>query len=127
MSNFVTHLESAIDQTRFEPGQLLTLHRDRPIWVRYDLAAIQRSVTRSQMESRGPSLWRWRELLPVQSNSAVASLGESITPLMAIPRLGKILGLNDLWVKDDSQLPTGSFKSRGQAVAISMARELGVK
>ena len=126
VSNFVTHLESAIDQTRFEPGQLLTLHQDRPIWVKYDLAAIQRSVTRSQMESRGPSLWRWRELLPVQSISSVVSLGESITPLMAIPRLGKILGLNDLWVKDDSQLPTGSFKSRGQAVAISMARELGV-
>ena len=79
------------------------------------------------MESRGPSLWRWRELLPVLSDDSIVTLGESMSPLLPVHRLGKLLGLTDVWVKDDSQLPTGSFKSRGQAVAISMAKELGVR
>lgn len=124
---FVTHLESAIDGTRFEPGQLYSTHKDRPLWVRYDLPAIQRAVSRDEMERRGPDLWRWRELLPIQDLANVVSLGERTTPLLRAPRLGETLGLSDLWIKDDSQLPTGSFKSRGQAVAISMARELGVR
>ncbi len=124
---FVTHLESAIDGTRFEPGRLYSTHMDRPLWVRYDLAAIKGAVSRDEMERRGPDLWRWRELLPVQDIANVVSLGERTTPLLRAPRLGNALGLSDLWIKDDSQLPTGSFKSRGQAVAISMARELGVR
>lgn len=126
VSNFVTHLESAIDQTRFEPGQLLTMHKERPIWVRYDLDAIRTTVSRDQMQNREPSLWRWREMLPVVSDASIVTLGERMTPLLSALRLGKQLGLTDVWVKDDSQLPTGSFKSRGQAVAISMAKELGV-
>jgi threonine synthase len=95
--------------------------------VRYDLDAIKRSVARDTIEARGPSLWRWRELLPVRRDDSIVTLGEGITPLLPVPRLGNRLGLTDLWVKDDSQLPTGSFKSRGQAVAISMAKELGVR
>lgn len=126
MTNFVSHLESAIDQTRFEKGKVLSLHKDRPIWVRYDLDAVKRSVSRDEMESRGPSLWRWRELLPVEKDSSIVTLGEGMTPLLSAPRLGKLLELRDLWIKDDSQLPTGTFKSRGQAVAISMAKELGI-
>ena len=128
MSNsFVTHLESAIDGTRFEPGQLYTTHQDRPLWVRYDLPAITRAVTRAEIQRRGEGLWRWRELLPIRDEASIVSLGERTTPLLPCPRLGKLLGLLQLWIKDDSQLPTGSFKSRGQAVAISMARELGVQ
>lgn len=125
--NFVTHLESAIDGTRFEPGRLYSTHQDRPLWVRYDLPAIARSVDRDELTRRGSDLWRWRELLPVQSESSIVSLGERTTPLLRCPRLGSLLGLPNLWIKDDSQLPTGSFKSRGQAVAISMANELGVR
>lgn len=124
--SYVTHLESALDGTRFEPGQLLTTHRDRPLWVRYDIPAIRQAVTRETVQSRGPDLWRWKELLPVREESSIVSLGERTTPLLRCPRLGERLGLANLWVKDDSQLPTGSFKSRGQAVAISMAKELGV-
>ena len=126
-SSFVTHLESAIDGTRFEPGHLYTTHKDRPLWVRYDLPAIARSVDRDTISRRSSDIWRWRELLPVQAESSIVSLGERTTPLLKSPRLGKALGLPNLWVKDDSQLPTGSFKSRGQAVAISMANELGVR
>ena len=124
---FVTHLESAIDGTRFEPGQLLTTHKDRPLWVRYDLLAVARAVSREEIVRRGADLWRWRELLPVRDESSIVTLGERTTPLLRCPRLGERLGLSDLWIKDDSQLPTGSFKSRGQTVAISMARELGVR
>jgi threonine synthase len=127
LPSFVTHLESAIDGTRFEPGHLYTTHKDRPLWVRYDLPAIAKSVDRDTISRRSGDIWRWRELLPVREESSIVSLGERMTPLLKSPRLGKALGLPNLWVKDDSQLPTGSFKSRGQAVAISMANELGVR
>jgi threonine synthase len=127
MSNFVTHLESAIDGTRLEAGVLHGTHADRPIWVRYDLAGVKRAVTREQIERRPPGIWRWRELLPASKPDDAVTLGEGLTPLLRAPRLGGLLGLSDLWVKDDSQLPTGSFKARGQAVAVTMARELGVR
>jgi threonine synthase len=127
MSSFVTHLESALEGTRFEPGQILTVHKDRPIWVRYELSAIKRAITRDEIEVRPPSLWRWRELLPIEHAESIVTLGEGLTPLLRVPRLGQLFGLENLWVKDDSQLPTGSFKSRGQAVAISMAKELGIR
>jgi len=124
---FVTHLEGAIDGTRLEAGRLHSMHKDRPIWVRYDLDAVRRAVTRDEMQGRPGTLWRWRELLPVTRDSSIVSLGESMTPLLPCPRLGAALGLSNLRIKDESQLPTGSFKSRGQAVAMSMARELGIK
>jgi len=105
MTCFVSHLESAIDGTCFQPGRPHTTHKDRPIWVRYDLEAVTRAVTRAQMASRGPSLWRWRELLPVEKLESIVTLGEGLTPLLRCPRLGQEIGLNDLWIKDDSQLP----------------------
>ena len=126
-TSFVTHLESAIDGTRFEPGRLYTTHKDRPLWVRYDLAAVSRAVSRDAISRRPADLWRWRELLPVREDSSIVSLGERTTPLLPCPRLGDALDLSQLWIKDDSQLPTGSFKARGQALAVSMAKELGVR
>jgi threonine synthase len=126
-TTYVTHLEGAIDGERFPPGKLYTTHKDRPLWVRYDLPAIRSAADRDAIVRR-PSgdIWRWRELLPVTKDESIVSLGERTTPLLRAPRLGQRLGLADVWVKDDSQLPTGSFKARGQAVAISMAKELGV-
>jgi threonine synthase len=126
MACHVTHLEGAIDGQQFEPGHIYTTHKDRPFWVRYDLKAIGREIDREQIARRPPDIWRWRELLPVCHESSIVSLGERTTPLLQCSRLGAKLGLNNLWIKDDSQLPTGSFKSRGQAVAISMAKELGI-
>ena len=125
--SYVTHLEAAIDGTRLPHDQLQTLHEGRPLWVRYDLEAVGAAMTKGAVAGREPTMWRYRELLPVEDDSKIASLGEGMTPLLKCERLGAALGLNDLWVKDESQLPTGSFKSRGLAMAISRANELGVK
>ena len=127
MSCFVTHLEAAIDGTTLAAGQLQTMHKDRPLWVRYDLPAVARALTKEMLRDREPTLWRYRELLPVTDNQQIISLGEGMSPLLACPRLGQQLGLSDLWIKDESQLPTGSFKSRGMALAITMAHGFGVK
>ena len=125
--SYVTHLEAAIDGTRLPHDELQTLHEGRPLWVRYDLEAVAAAMTPEMVAAREPTMWRYRELLPVEDDSKIASLGEGMTPLLRCERLGAALGLNDLWVKDESQLPTGSFKSRGLAMAISRANEFGVE
>ncbi len=125
MSTYVTHLEAAIDGTKLPHDRIQTMHEGRPLWVRYDLVAIGQAVTRADIAAREPTLWRYRELLPLPENAEPVSLGEGMTPLLPARSLGKDLGLTDLWIKDESQLPTGSFKSRGQAVALSMARHFG--
>ncbi|MBC8353088.1 MAG: threonine synthase [Planctomycetes bacterium] len=127
MPCFVTHLEGAIDGSTLAAGQLQTMHKDRPLWVRYDLDAVAKSLSKEKLRSRSPSLWRYRELLPVTDEQEIISLGEGMSPLLPCPRLGKHLGLSDLWIKDESQLPTGSFKSRGMTLAITMAHGFGVK
>jgi len=127
MSHFVSHLEGAIDGTVIPFGKLANLHNGRPIWVRYHLDRIRAAVTPADIAKRPPSLWRYRELLPLPSDVEPTTLGEGMTPLLHCPRLGKQLGLSNLFVKDESQLPTGSFKSRGMTAALSMAKWLGVK
>src|SRR5436309_3406441 len=124
---FVTHLESALDGTVFEPRQVLTVHQGRPLWVRYDLAAIKKALTPAQLGNRVNSLWRYRELLPLPAEADPVTLGEGMSPLLACPRLGQELGLSRLAIKDEAQLPTGSFKSRGMTTAVSMARYFGSK
>lgn len=127
MNGFVKGLESAIDGTIFEPGKVYSVHQGRPLWVRYDLAAIGRAVTPETFSRREPSLWRYRELLPLPLDEEPVTLGEGMSPLLPCPRLGKEMGLAKLFIKDESQLPTGSFKSRGMATAVSMAHSLGIK
>ncbi|MFT5731448.1 MAG: threonine synthase [Planctomycetota bacterium] len=125
MPSYVTHLEGAIDGARLPKQTLQTLHAGRPIWVRYDLDGVRRAVDRDAIGRRQPTMWRYRELLPVEDDANIVTLGEGMTPLLSAPRLGEAFGLSNLLVKDDSQLPTGSFKSRGQSTCISMAKELG--
>lgn len=127
MKHYVTHLEAAIDGTPLPFGQLHGLHNSRPIWVRYNLPAIQKAVTPAEIATRPPSLWRYRELLPLPFDVEPVTFGEGMSPLLPCPRLGASLGLRNLLVKDESQLPTGSFKSRGMTMAVSMAKWLGVK
>lgn len=127
MTHFVSHLESAIDGTRIPFGTVVNMHAGRPVWVRYDLDRIKTSVTPADIQNRSPSLWRYRELLPLPGDAEPATLGEGMTPLLPCPRLGQQLGLQSLFVKDESQLPTGSFKSRGMTMAVSLAKWLGVK
>jgi threonine synthase len=126
-AGFVTHLESALDGTHLPAGRVATVHEGRPLWVRYDLPAVARAVSPAAIALREPTLWRYAELLPVGGPGRVVSLGEGLSPLLDCPRLAAALGVERLAIKDESQLPTGSFKSRGMAVAVSMARALGLQ
>ena len=126
--SFVTHLESAIDGTRFPASTLQTLHKDRPLWVKYDLNGVRERLTKDMLRDREPTLWRYRELLPYEGDddNGIVSLGEGMTPLLSCPRLARAMKLANLKIKDESQLPTGSFKSRGMALAVTMAKSMGV-
>ncbi len=127
MTSFVTHLESAIDGTSLPADRIQTLHKDRPLWVRYDLEAVGRALTKEMLRDRPSTMWRYRELLPVPFEREPVSLGEGQTPLLTCPRLAARYGLEYLWIKDESHLPTGSFKSRGLAMAVTMAHHFGVR
>ena len=127
MASFVTHLEAALDGTQLDATKLQTTHEGRPLLVRYDLEAVRRAVNRTDLAGRAPGLWRYRELLPMERDENIVSLGEGPSPLLPCPRLGAELGLERLWIKDESQLPTGSFKARGLCMAVSRAKELGVR
>jgi len=127
MARYVSHLEGAIDGAKLPADELQTLHAERPIWVRYDLPAVQQALTKEMLRDRPETMWRYRELLPYHEDSDVVSLGERMSPLLECPRLAAQVGMERLWIKDESQLPTGSFKSRGLAMAITMARHYGVR
>src|ERR1700676_3869182 len=107
MQSFVAHLESALDGTRFPAGQVHTVHQGRPLWVRYDLPAVRAALRPGDLLGRPPALWRYRELLPLPLDAEPVTLGEGMTPLLSCPRLGLELKLHDLFIKDESQLPTG--------------------
>jgi threonine synthase len=126
MKSYITYLESALYGTRLGADRVQTVHQGRPLWVRYDLDAIRGAVRPADLAGRLPSLWRYRELLPLPLDEEPVTLGEGMTPLVACPRLGREMGLARLFVKDESQLPTGSFKSRGMTTAVSMARHFGL-
>jgi threonine synthase len=123
--SFVTCLESAWDGTRLDANQEHTLHEGRPLWVRYDLPAVARAVRREDLAARPFTMWRYREVLPLPHGREPVSLDEMVTPLLRTDRLAAELGFRDLWIKDESRLPTGSFKDRGMAVAVNMAVGFG--
>ena len=125
---FISHLECARCRKQFEPNRVYNLcDCGSPLLVRYQLGRIDGRALHDRLASRAPNLWRYRELLPVREESASVSLGEGFTPLLRARRLGEMLGLSNLYLKDEGVNPTGSFKARGQTVAISMARELGLR
>jgi len=95
--------------------------------VRYDLARASKSLTKESLIGREPDLWRYREVLPVDGEENVVTLGEGFTPLVHASRLGASLGMSQLFIKDEGQNPTQSFKARGMTAAVSMAKELGVQ
>ncbi len=96
-----------------------------PLDVAYDYGVIRRLLTRQRIQSGPPSMWRYRDLLPLEEDAAVVSLGEGFTPLVKAERLGAELGLRNLYLKNDSMNPTNSFKDRVVSVAISWARAHG--
>ncbi|MHC4896057.1 MAG: threonine synthase [Planctomycetota bacterium] len=123
---FVSSLESTADGSQLPAGELHTVHESKPLLVRYDLDRVRDAVQPDDISRRSPDLWRYTELLPLRDESNRVSLGEGMTPLLPCPRLGAELGAPNLYIKDEAQLPTGSFKARGMAMAVSMAKELGV-
>lgn len=98
-----------------------------PLLVDYDLASARLHVDRDEVHRRLKGMWRWHEFLPVYDSENIITLGEGDTALLLLPRLGKSLGLSNLYVKEESSNPTGSFKARGLSAAIAKARELGIK
>ena len=124
---FVTHLECSMTGERYPADELHNLSRaGKPLLVRYDLAGVKKSLSREALARRPQDLWRYRELLPVRRTEDIVSLGEAVTPIVAMPKLAKMLATTEILVKDESRLPTGSFKARGLAMAVSMAKALGV-
>ena len=95
-----------------------------PLLARYDPGQV--AVSPRDIAGRPPDLWRYHELLPVRAPGRVVSLGEGMTPLITLPRLGRALGVPNLLMKDEGLIPTGTFKARGAAVGVSRAAELGV-
>ncbi|MET4701101.1 threonine synthase [Constrictibacter sp. MBR-5] len=125
---FVTHLECSYTGERYEADRLHNLSQaGKPLLVRYDLNAVAKSLSKDVLARRAPTMWKWRELLPVRHTENVVTLGEWETPLLGCPRIEKATGASGLLVKDEGRLPTGSFKARGLVMAVCMAKELGVK
>ncbi len=124
---FLTHLECTSCGLRHDAATLQNLCRacQKPLFPAYDLTAVGRAVTRDSFAPREKSLWRFREVLPLPAEVEPITLGEGGTPLLDARRFGENVGLSQLFVKDESQNPTQSFKARGMAVAVSMAKHLG--
>ena len=125
----VTHLECAACGLAHEARELQNLCKEcgKPLLVRYDLEHAGRSLTKESLKGRPSDLWRYREVLPVERDENIVSLGEGWTPLLRAKRLAEELGLKRLYIKDESLNPTQSFKARGMAAAVSMAKELGAQ
>ena len=127
VETFVTHLECSLTGKTYEADRIHGLSEaGRPLLVRYDLPALAAAINkRALKERRGLGFWRYREFLPVRETRNCVSLGEVMTPLVSFDRLGPAPGR--LLVKDEGRLPTGSFKARGLALAVSMAKEFGIR
>lgn len=124
----VTHMKCSRCAKTYPPGNVYNLCEcGKPLLVIYDLDRAAKTLTRTELARRPKTLWRYREVLPVEREEFVVSLGEGFTPLVPCHRLGERLNMPHLFVKDESFNPTGSFKARGMAVAVSMAKQLGLQ
>ena len=124
----VTHLECSLTGERYPAGRPHNLSSaGKPLLVRYDMERARKTLTRDSLAAREPGMWKWRELLPLPDGAEPVSLGEIETPIMALPNTARRSGATSLLVKDEGRLPTGSFKARGLAMAISMAKQFGIE
>jgi threonine synthase len=125
---FVTHLECSATGERHAADEVHNLSRaGKPLLVRYDLAGVKTALSKEILAGRPPDLWRYRELLPVRRKENIVSLGETMTPVLPLPKVAAKMGGGELLVKDEGRLPTGSFKARGLVMAVSMAKAFGIK
>ena len=129
MRSYLTHLECTACGQRHDADVLQNLCRDcgKVLYPRYDLSAAAKAVSPADLASRQQTMWRYREVLPVRDDAFEVSLGEGGTPLLRAERLGAALGCTDLYIKEEGVNPTGSFKARGMAAAVSRAKELGAE
>lgn len=125
--NGLSHLECSLCKKTYDADRLQNLCPEcrRPLLARYDLDAVRQALPRDDLATRPASLWRYRELLPVRDSRHVLTLGEGFTPLVSAARLAREIDVENLFIKDEGNNPTGSFKARGLAVAVSRAYELG--
>ena len=124
---FVTHLECSYTGKIYQADKLHGLSdAGKPLLVRYDLEKLSKSIKRESLLTRAPEFWRYRELLPVRKSENIVRLGEVMTPILPAKKLQQEWGCGEILIKDEGRLPTGSFKARGLALAVAMAKELGV-
>jgi threonine synthase len=126
---FFTELVCGFCGKSYPKSQLQTVCAEcgRPLLATYDLPAVSAILRKEDLVGREASLWRYREILPLPLDEVPVTLGEGWTPLLPANRFGEGIGLQNVWLKDESQNPTGTFKARGMSVAVSMARHFGVK
>ena len=125
---YLTHLECGLEGTHYRADQLQNLSEvGAPLLARYDLERISKLLHRDELRNRMPTMWRYRELMPIGQEDEIVSLGEGWTPLHRADRLGSWSGFSNLYLKDESVNPTGSFKARGLSAAVTAARARGAK
>lgn len=125
---YVSHLECAKCSATYDSGQRLQLCEcGKPLLVRYDMKKVRVNFRKEALTARQANMWRYREMLQINREENVVCLGEGMTPLLHLKNLGPELSMPNLYIKDEGMIPTGTFKARGAAVAVSKARELGIK
>ncbi|MFT7687838.1 MAG: threonine synthase [Candidatus Azotimanducaceae bacterium] len=125
--NYVTHLECSETGKHYSADKLHNLSdTGKPLLVKYDLESVKQNFSKSMLSNRLKEFWRYRELLPMKRQENIVRLGEVMTPILPSRYLAETLSMPSVFVKDEGRLPTGSFKARGLAMAVTMAKELGV-
>ncbi len=125
---YVSHLACPKCAATYASEHIIQLCRcGAPLLVRYDLDRVKAAVHKESLMARPPDLWRYKELLPVKQDANRVCLGEGMTPLLPLKKLGPQVGLPNLFMKDEGIIPTGTFKARGAAVGVSRAKELGIE
>jgi threonine synthase len=125
---YVSHLSCPKCNKTYKSEALIQLCEcGAPLLVEYDLDWVKSAFKKGMLKNREPTLWRYRELLPVKNKTNIVSLGEGMTPLLPLKKLGPRVDIPYLYLKDEGIIPTGTFKARGAAVGVSRAKELGVK
>ncbi len=129
MHSLLSHLECTNCGNKYSADELHTTcpNCGKVLFARYDLDAAKKNFSRDDLAQRPWNMWRWRELLPLRDEKNIVTLGEGMTPLLPLPRLGGEYGFDQLFSKEEGLNPTGSFKARGLSAAVSRAKELGVR
>src|SRR2546425_8834663 len=126
---YLRHLECTHCDAVYSPDALHNLcpRCGKVLFPRYDLDRVRAEVSRDQVAGRAPTMWRYREVMPVNDPANIVTLGEGMTPLLPLKEAGRRLGLRQVFVKEEGLNPTGSFKARGLSAAVSRAKELGIR